>query len=113
MAKKLTVALVDDLDQSDAVETIQFMLDGVEYEIDLSEANAWILRNHLEPFVRTGRNLSRRHGVRPSSTNRRTLLDQGMTSKIRQWATEEGFDVQPIGRLSYEVIQAYQFAHRR
>ena len=37
MVKKVTVSLLDDLDGKAADETVQFALDGVSYEIDLSE----------------------------------------------------------------------------
>ena len=41
MAKKVTVTLVDDFDGEGAAdETVEFGLDGVTYEIDLSAKNA-------------------------------------------------------------------------
>jgi nucleoid-associated protein Lsr2 len=40
MAQKVQVLLVDDLDGSEATETVTFGLDGVAYEIDLSSGNA-------------------------------------------------------------------------
>ena len=40
MAKQIIHKLVDDLDGGDADETVKFALDGVQYEIDLSKANA-------------------------------------------------------------------------
>ena len=41
MAKKVTVTLVDDFDgEGSADETVEFSLDGVSYEIDLSSKNA-------------------------------------------------------------------------
>src|SRR5690242_8640106 len=39
MAQRVNVVLVDDLDGSDATETVSFGLDGAQYEIDLSAAN--------------------------------------------------------------------------
>lgn len=48
MAKKVTVTLVDDFDGSGAAdETVEFGLDGVTYEIDLSTKNATKLRGDL------------------------------------------------------------------
>ena len=47
MAKKTVVLLTDDLDGSDAEETVSFMLDGRTYEIDLSKKNAAKLRKAL------------------------------------------------------------------
>ena len=40
MAQKVFVSLVDDIDGSEADETVEFGLDGVNYEIDLSAENA-------------------------------------------------------------------------
>ncbi|MGA9748848.1 MAG: Lsr2 family protein, partial [Nocardioides sp.] len=44
MAQRVHVVLVDDLDGSDADETVTFGLDGVDYEIDLTDAHAAALR---------------------------------------------------------------------
>ncbi len=38
--RQVTIALVDDLDGSEAEETVEFELDGTCYEIDLSNPNA-------------------------------------------------------------------------
>ena len=37
MAQRVQIQYVDDLDGSEAKETIAFTVDGVSYEIDLSE----------------------------------------------------------------------------
>jgi hypothetical protein len=51
MAKKVTVTLVDDFDGEGAAdETVEFGLDGVTYEIDLSAKNATKLRNDLKQW---------------------------------------------------------------
>ena len=56
MAKKVTVTLVDDFDGEGAAdETVEFGLDGVSYEIDLSSKNAAKLRNDLKLWVDAGR----------------------------------------------------------
>lgn len=44
MATITTTTLVDDVDGTEAVETVGFALDGVTYEIDLSAVNASRLR---------------------------------------------------------------------
>ena len=60
MAQHIFVSLVDDIDGSEADETVQFALDGVTYEIDLSAENAEELREfeshpHFEAAVRLRR----------------------------------------------------------
>jgi hypothetical protein len=57
MAQKTIVQLVDDLDgtASDDIATVMFGLDGVSYEIDLTEGNASNFRKSLEEFVAAAR----------------------------------------------------------
>jgi hypothetical protein len=64
MAKKVTVTLVDDFDGEGAAdETVEFGLDGVTYEIDLSAKNATKLRNDLKQWVEASRRVGgRRRG---------------------------------------------------
>jgi hypothetical protein len=55
MAQKVVVSVLDDLDGSAEASTVKFGLDGVSYEIDLSEANAERLRALLASYVENGR----------------------------------------------------------
>ena len=47
MAQKVNIVLVDDLDGTEATETVSFGLDGTTYEIDLNDANAASLREAI------------------------------------------------------------------
>ena len=58
MAQK--VSLIDDLDGSEADETVTYSLDDQEYEIDLSEENAAKFRETLEPYIDKSRPVGRR-----------------------------------------------------
>ena len=69
MAQKVQIHLVDDLDGSDASETVSFALDGATYEIDLNEAHAEELRNALAPYVGHARKAG---GRRSSAGSRRS-----------------------------------------
>ena len=55
MVRKVETLLVDDLDGSEAAETVRFALEGRQYEIDLSEGNASRLRGSLAVFVSSAR----------------------------------------------------------
>ena len=59
VAQRTRVLLEDDIDGGEAVETIQFGLDGAVYEIDLSERNAAQLRDAVAPFIGVGRRAGR------------------------------------------------------
>ena len=64
MAQKVTVALIDDLDGSEAGETLEFALDGVTYQIDLSPKNASKLRDGLASYVASARRSGGRINLR-------------------------------------------------
>ena len=55
MAQKVRIILEDDLDGGPADETVRFGLDGGQYEIDLSNANAARLRDAIRPFASKAR----------------------------------------------------------
>ena len=112
MAQKVQVILTDDLDGGEADESVQFAVDGVTYEIDLSAANAEALREALAPYVGSarrigGRSVRRVAGSRPQGApaSRTDLSD------LRAWARENGYQVSDRGRVSSEVRAAYEAAH--
>jgi hypothetical protein len=117
MAQKTIVSLIDDLDGSEADETAGFGLDGVTYEIDLSEKNATTLREALAPFVatarRTGGRTARRTSTTATATARPAARSGGSdeTAAIREWARNNGHTVSDRGRIAATVIDAYRKAH--
>lgn len=106
MAQKVKVLLIDDIDGTDAVETVSFGLDGVQYEIDLNQTNAAKLRDDLATWV----GHARRAGGR-RKTGRTGGSRSSDASKIRVWARENGFEVSDRGRVPAEVKEAYERAH--
>ena len=105
MAQKVHIVLVDDIDQSDAEETVAFGLDGKEYAIDLNKKNARSLRDALAPYVAHARPVS-------SRARRGSKAANGpAASEIRAWARENGFKVPDRGRVAAEVREAYAAAH--
>lgn len=111
MAQKVTVTLVDDLDGTEAEETVEFGLDGASYQIDLSEDNAERLRDALSEYVEHARRSGgRKRGVvnRPAGRPARTAsADREQNQAIRQWARKQGMKVSDRGRIPSEVIDAY------
>ncbi|MFS0732398.1 Lsr2 family protein [Microbacterium sp. 1P10UB] len=115
MARKIVHQLIDDLDGTEIEagegETVLFSIDGVAYEIDLSDANASALRSSLERYVAAARSVSSRgsSGQGDSRTRRRTPSQD--FSEIRSWAKSNGFQVSERGRVPASVIEAYEAAH--
>lgn len=112
------IVLVDDFDGTDAEETVQFALDGVSYEIDLSAEHAGGLRETLEAYVNAARRTGGRKVAAAGTSSatvtavagrrRRSGQTSGVSdSDIRAWAQSNGVDVSAKGRVSKSVREQY------
>lgn len=112
MAQKVLVQLVDDLDgtSSEDVSTVLFGLDGVTYEIDLTEANAERLRDGLASYVDSARRVGGRvkRGTRPAAGSKAASASEA--GQIREWAQQNGFELAGRGRIPSHVVEAYKEA---
>jgi hypothetical protein len=109
MAQKVQVILVDDLDGGEADESVSFSLDGVNYEIDLSAANAEALRDAISEWVGHARRVSGR-SARTRGRGRAAAAKMDLAD-VRSWARDNGYQVSDRGRVSSEVMSAYEGAH--
>jgi nucleoid-associated protein Lsr2 len=108
MAKQTYVQLVDDIDGSEAHETIKFGIDGLSYEIDLSNKNAAKLRTALQTYVDHGTRISGRAAAASRGGARRPAVAEREQNKaIRAWAIRKGLDVAPRGRIRSDIIEQY------
>lgn len=105
MARKTVIELVDDINGEAADQTITFALDGVSYEIDLSDENAAKMRDDIGGWTATAR---RTGGRRRAGSGATAGSNSGA---IRQWAKENGYEVSERGRISAAVQEAYAAAH--
>lgn len=108
MAQKVNIVLVDDLDGTEATETVSFALDGSSYEIDLNDANAAALREALGGYVGHARKVT---GASRRGRKTSTASSGSNTKDVREWAKAQGMDVSERGRISADVQQAYDAAH--
>ena len=109
MAQIKEVRLVDDLSGDAADETIEFGLDGRNYEIDLSDDNAKKLRDVLADYVAAARRAAApaRRRAASNSAARRPSVDREQNQAIREWARKRGMKVSDRGRIPAEVLEAY------
>src|SRR3954454_22821254 len=114
MAQRTVVSLVDDLDGTEANETVEYALDGVTYDIDLNEANAKQLREVFAPYISAARRTGgRRSPGRPRSSSASSsgtgVATRGREAlkQIREWAKSNGWTVSDRGRLPNNVIEAF------
>ncbi|CAM3308757.1 histone-like nucleoid-structuring protein Lsr2 [Tsukamurella hominis] len=108
MTKVTQTQLVDDLDHtpSESIETIDFMLDGQHYEIDLNSAHAQQLRTELGTWIPEARRTGgRKH---PTQSHPELALTPDEAPLVRSWAAANGYPVAPAGRIPYAAIAAYR-----
>lgn len=121
MAKETLVRLIDDLDGSEAVESLTFALRGNGYAIDLNAKNVAALEKSLGKYISKARPAESVRvtmnpapaRVKPARGGRRrdTRAPSGDVGVIRQWARSNGLKVSDRGRVSASVKDAYDAAH--
>lgn len=100
--KKTQVIMIDDIDKSEAADTVSFSFKGVSYEIDLSAEHIAEMTEDFEKWISAGRRVggrARRGTARPQGPSRSRL--------IREWAHERGIEVNDRGRIPTEIANAY------
>lgn len=114
MALITRVFLVDDLDGTqDDVSTVQFALDGRNFEIDLSARNDERLREKLAKFLNAA-TPAKQSAARPAKRTVKAVAapaSRDQTQAIRDWARSNGYDVSSRGRISKAIQEAFNSAH--
>lgn len=88
-----------------------FSLDGTEYEIDLNDGHANELREALERFTDAGRKVTGGRGSKQTTSARKTGQSGIDAKAVRQWATENGIQVNARGRIQAELVERYLAGH--
>lgn len=112
MATQVIQKVIDDLTGEEGASTAEFSLDGVTYEVDLTETSRKQLHDVFAPYIDAGRKVSTRRG-RVASTHGRDAakVDRDQQKAVRRWAQEHpdivGFTVGDRGRLPANVYDLY------
>jgi hypothetical protein len=110
VAQQKLVTLVDDMDGSEPARMVEFALDGVRYQIDLSDDNAERLRGSLAKYVegarRTGGRLKRPAGT--TGPGKRSKVSDPEAPAIRQWAVKHRIPIATAGRIPDDVRAQYR-----
>ncbi len=117
MAQRVQVLLVDDItgeEVKDDGSTVNFAVDGVEYEIDLNEKNLGKFRESMKFYTDHGRRTGGRkqRGTVGSSAGGSTKTDPSQLAAIREWGRGNGYKVSDRGRVSQEIKDAFEAAHK-
>ncbi|MDQ1058102.1 hypothetical protein QFZ23_002003 [Arthrobacter globiformis] len=106
--RKTVVVLEDDLDGSEASETLNFSVDGTEYEIDLNADHANELRSALSRYTNAARKVT---GGRSRPVARKSSGTGTDAKAIRMWAIDNGLQVNTRGRIQADIVEKYLAAH--
>ena len=118
--KTTHTVVTDDIDGADGAETILFAYRGVEYSIDLADKNTAKFEKALSPYLAAASRIGGRKTTTTSS-GRKSNGNGGGTGggnsartgarrdlgAVRAWARENGYDVSDRGRVSVDILAAY------
>jgi hypothetical protein len=114
MARKVYVQLVDDIDEKpieSGGEHITYSVNGVSYEIDLSDKNAKEFHRKLDYYIEHSTKVGGKRQKKSSSPATGAKRDANQTKAIREWAKANGHNISARGRIPAEVEQAFDAAH--
>ncbi len=117
MAKQTITQLVDDLDGSEASQSVEFSYKGKTYTLDLNDHNASELDDALAPYIAAAEKAG---GVQAGRSGKRAARSTGPTRSngsgdpdpkdVRAWAEANGVTVSARGRISSSVVEQYRAA---
>jgi hypothetical protein len=116
VAQRVVTEFVDDIDGSPAGETVAFALDGVSYEIDLSDEHTEELREALAGWVSYARRVGGRarrasRGPAPVAQVAEIVAIPADSKTVRSWAEANGIAVPVRGRIPGAVRRQFEAAN--
>ena len=105
MAKSVVEVLVDDLDGTEAVESVRLGWNGEWRQLELNDKNRVALSKALDKFWQAARPVKW-----DEAKSKRKHRD---VSAIRAWAAEHGVACPRLGRIPFAVEEAYNAANGR
>jgi hypothetical protein len=115
MAQKTQVTLVDDIDGSEATQTVTFAYQGVSYEIDLNDDHASALGESFSDWIGSARKVSGPRGPKTrragSSVTTAGSSNSRDLNEVRSWLRSQGHQVADRGRISQTLLEEYDKAH--
>ncbi len=118
MAKQIVV--IDDMTGESNAETRTISIDGVDYEIDLTDASMQRLKDSIREFLEVARvaprtvarasggTVSAHRPARRGTPVRKAQVLPSPSSTIRAWASANNVDCPTRGRIPASVVEAYE-----
>ena len=128
MSREVIIRIRDDIDGSDADETIVFSVRGQTYEVDLSAANVELFDKSLAEWLKVARKADppkrRKKAAAKSVTAQEPVplvpplhnaavdpagnrLTPAQRAEVRAWGIANGYPQRTTGRITREVLNAW------
>lgn len=112
MAQKVTVEIASDISGEGDAHKVEFGLDGVNYEIDLTSSEAQGLHDFLAAYVAAGRKVGGAKRGRPAKASTATASGSGLTpderKAVREFAAANGVELASRGRIADLAVTAWR-----
>lgn len=116
MASQVTVRLVDDLDGSDATQSVEFVYKDKTYTLDLNDENASNLEEALAPYIAAAEKAGSAQSPSSDRGRRKEAPRSGGAGQardynpqeVRAWAQGKGIEIPVRGRIPSAVIEQYK-----
>lgn len=99
MAKKITVN--DDINNQPGAKERRFSIDGVDYEIDLTNENYKRFLSIFHPYIKVAR------VAKQKRRNAAPVISPEDRASIRAWAIANGRQISNRGRFPNDVVRDY------
>ena len=106
MAQRVQLLLTDDIDGSEAGQTVCFGWLGAEYEIDLNDKNFFAFEKAIGKYLAAARKTG---GGARAKGKQKPNVSVDLTA-VRAWARDNGHEVSDRGRVSAAIMDAYSAA---
>jgi hypothetical protein len=107
--------LVDDFDESEATQTVEFGYRGRQYAIDLNNEHAEEFDFLLSRYIEAARDITQpavqQSPTRRERPSRRRSAQE--TARIREWARNHDMKASDRGRIPLNVLEQYDLAKSR
>ncbi len=120
MAQKTIVQFTDDLDGTEASQTVEFNYQGKTYKLDLNDKNAAELEEALAPYIAAAQQASGGstprggggRGRQAAAPKQRSDGSRDYDPKaVREWAQSQGLEVPARGRIPGKVLEQFKAAN--
>ncbi|MDO4910899.1 MAG: Lsr2 family protein [Corynebacterium sp.] len=112
MGRREIIQYYDDLDSTplshDDLTIVRFSVNGSDYILEVSPANAEKFHEAIKPFVAVAH---REPSVRARRRMGGQAQDKVRAKVVREWAQSQGIPVAPRGKVRQSVFDRYYAAH--